>query len=186
MKLNTYYSMVDFMEAEKQFVNTDTEVGSIVLIQRPEVIYVSDECCDVDYCRNNNIIHTQETYMYASCVVMDKGNIILTIKRCNIDGKSLRSVFANAFIDYLKSKGLDAKSDGNDILVDGYKVASGVESEFKNGHRYMGYQISLVQNMDLISKVCKKPMIKVPKGLADFGLTTDDIIEFCNEFWKKY
>ena len=149
MELQKFYSMIEFMNAEKVFVNDEAEVGSIVLIQQPEVIYESEDCCNVDYCKENNIVCFHEKYMRASCVVMDKGNIILGIKRQNINGKCLISVFSKAFVDFLKSKNLNVTTDKNDILIDGYKVASGTESEFiKYAHRYMGYQISLNQNMN--------------------------------------
>lgn len=186
MELQKFYSMVDYMEYEKGIINNNEEKASIVLIQQPEVIYESDKCCDVDYCKNNNIIHTQEKHMRASCVVMDKGNIILAIKRRNINGKCLANVFSAALRDYLIEKGLpNVVYDSNDILVDGYKVASGAEGEV-NSLRYMGYQISINQNMELIKSVCKKPMVKVPKGLSEWGITTENIVEFCKNFWGKY
>lgn len=42
-------------------------------------------------------------------------------------------------------------------------------------------------NVDLedIKKICKKPMKKVPKGLSEYGITTEEVeqmfLEFCKE-----
>lgn len=93
--------------------------------------------------------------------------------------------FISAFCDFLKDKGLNAVIDNNDILIDGYKVSSGTEGEIK-GWRYFGYQISVNQDIDLISTVCKKEMVKPPKGLSEFGVTTEQVVDFCNNFWEKY
>lgn len=187
MKLEICNSMIDYVnEVEPRILAQDGEAAVMVLPQRTEVIYDSDEYCDVDYCKENNIVHCQmSNFPFVHCIVCVKGNVMLGIKRQPINYKVLSDIFVPAFVEFLKEKGLDVKTIDNDIMVSDYKVASGVEGSH-NGYRYLGYQISLNQDIELIKKVCKKPMVKIPKGLSDFGVTTDEVIEFCNNFWEKY
>ena len=77
-----------------------------------------------------------------------------------------------------------ARCDNNDVLVDGYKVASGCET-IHNGFNYMGYQISLYQDLETIKNVCNKPMVKIPKALSEYGITTDEMVDFIEEYWNN-
>lgn len=187
MKFKVYDSMVDYVNnIEPTLVATNEEAASMVVLKRTEVMYESEEYCDVNYCEENNIVTFKEKALpHVHCIVCVEGNVMISIKRKPINGKVLSGIFVDAFCDFLRSKGLTVEANNNDILVNGFKVASGVEGGHK-GYRYFGYQISLNQDLELIKKVCKKEMVKIPKGLSDFGVTTDDVVEFCNNFWEKY
>lgn len=83
----------------------------------------------------------------------------------------------NKLVKYLKSLGLNAKNTGNDVLVDGYKVAgfSAVPLEGTN-LQYYAFFVSITVNLSDIFLVCKKQMKKIPKGLGEYGITTQDIL----------
>ena len=42
-------------------------------------------------------------------------------------------------------------------------------------------------NVDLeaIKNACKKPMVKVPKALSEYGITTEEMVKFCEDYWKN-
>ena len=76
------------------------------------------------------------------------------------------------------------RCDNNDVLIDGYKVASGCDTNV-DGWAYMGYQISINQDIETIKHACNKPMVKVPKGLGEYGITTKEMVEFCKKYWNN-
>lgn len=77
--------------------------------------------------------------------------------------------------EYLISKNLDVKVENNDILVDNtFKVGS--FSSRRYGNVIFGvFQISINVNLELIKHVCNKEMVKVPRGLSEYGITTEEI-----------
>lgn len=95
------------------------------------------------------------------------------------------SNFISFFVEWLKSKNLNATYDGNDILVDDYKVC-GMSLQIINNFFVAGAHIGVHTKVDNIKKLCTKPMVKVPKGVAEFGLTTEDLLEMLFEFANKY
>lgn len=40
-------------------------------------------------------------------------------------------------------------------------------------------------NLDHIKAICRKPMKKVPKGLSDYGITTEEVEQMFLEFCKQ-
>lgn len=92
--------------------------------------------------------------------------------------------FVSYFVNWLKNKGLNAELVNNDILVDGYKVCGTCITTYGRVD-YTGFAISVNVNLDDIKAICRKPMQKIPKGLSEFGITTEDVeqmfIDFCTE-----
>ena len=92
--------------------------------------------------------------------------------------------FIAYFLDWLKAKGLNAEFVSNDILVDGYKVC-GICVNRYGRIDYTGGLIGINTNLDHIKAICKKPMVKVPKGLSDYGITTEEVeqmfLDFCEQ-----
>ena len=92
--------------------------------------------------------------------------------------------FAECFIEWLKSKGLNAEFVDNDILVDGCKVCGICITRYGRIDFSSGF-IGINTNLDHIKQICKKPMVKVPKGLSDYGITTEEVeqmfLEFCRQ-----
>lgn len=95
-----------------------------------------------------------------------------------------RDKFVAYFVDWLRAKGLNAEYVKNDVLVDGYKVCGMCVTRYGRID-YTGGIISMNVNLDHIKAICKKPMEKVPKGLSEYGITTEEVeamfIAFCKE-----
>lgn len=82
-------------------------------------------------------------------------------------------------IEFLRDKGLDATLDNNDILVDGtYKVCGCALTLLPNNRVYYALHFSINIDMDVIKNICKKKMVKIPKGLSDYGITTAEVRDF--------
>lgn len=88
-----------------------------------------------------------------------------------------RPLWSENLVRLCESKGLTAEYTGNDILVNGYKVA-GCTGRQINDKGLMLYTIHISVNMDvgLIERICSKTMVKVPKGLAEYGITRADVM----------
>ena len=95
------------------------------------------------------------------------------------------SHFISYFLTWLKARGLKASILNNDIVVDGYKVCGTCITRY-GCIDYTGIAISMNVNLDHIKAICKKPMVKIPKGLCDFGVTTAEVeqmfLDFCNYY----
>lgn len=72
-------------------------------------------------------------------------------------------------------------------MVDGYKCFGFATNYLADyGKLLTTCHFTLSVNIDLIKAICTKPMVKVPKGLADYGITQQEVIEFITKFVKKY
>lgn len=127
-----------------------------------------------DYCGQNNI-EILQTRHFGGTIVNFKDDLCVGNyqKRFNDFGEKFTDTLNNFFI----SNGLNSCIEGNDILVDGYKVASSMSTNV-NGTLYTAFHITVNCDLELIKKVCTKPMVKVPKALTDFGITKQEIIDF--------
>lgn len=93
--------------------------------------------------------------------------------------------FAEHFTKWLKNKGLNAEITKNDILVDGYKVVAMCVTRYGRID-YTCIHIGINTDIEAIKRICKKPMVKVPKGLSEYGITTEEVkemfLDFCGQF----
>jgi len=177
-------SQVEFIENIDYFIDSKDELCKITIMDDTEAIYIDEGTCDLEWCKQHAIPFARQKYFFnAGCIIAVKGNIFLDVK-IKVKGENAADKFSKALCKYFIDKGLSSvRCDNNDVLIDGYKVASGCESRINNLH-YMGYQISINQDLDTIKKVCKKEMVKIPKGLSEFGITTEEMIEFCINYFK--
>lgn len=94
--------------------------------------------------------------------------------------------FVDYFVSYLRNKGLNAYFDDNDVMIDGYKVC-GVSLQVMNNFFVAGAHIGVHTNVDNVKKLCtNKPCIKEPKGIAEYGITTEELVEMLKDFANKY
>lgn len=95
-----------------------------------------------------------------------------------------RDRFVAYFTDWLKAKGLSAVYEDNDVLIDGFKVCGTCITRYGRID-YTGVHIGVNTNLSHIKAICKKPMRKVPKGLSDYGITTEEVeamfLDFCEQ-----
>lgn len=100
-----------------------------------------------------------------------------------IDNKWVNQ-FGESLAEWLKSKGLNAEYKDNDVLVDNYKVCGTCVTRY-GSIDYTGGHIGINTKLEDIKKICTKPMNKVPKGLSEFGITTEEVKEWFLDFCKK-
>ena len=185
MKIKEYGSQIQFVNEEDAFLNSPNEETAIVVLEQTEAIYGADDSCNTQWCEENNVPYAHQGKLQGGgCIVGVEGNIFIDAKR-NPQDICISDAFSRALAQYFKNKGLESvRCDNNDVLIDDYKVASGCET-FINGFMYMGYQISINQDVETIKHACNKPMEKVPKGLSEYGITTEEMVEFCTEYWNN-
>lgn len=152
--------------------------------ERTEVNYGDQEDCNLDYCREHYI----PAYMMergGGTIVCSCGNIGISAVSLVEEGWQCEK-FIRTFATWLETFGLDVTTNNNDILVDGYKVASCVELRVGNAlsRIYSTYQISINQDIEAISHICKKEMVKVPKALSDYGITTQQVEDWCKDYFR--
>ncbi|WP_458397417.1 hypothetical protein [Anaerotignum sp.] len=86
-------------------------------------------------------------------------------------------------VKFLQEKGIDAYSEGNDIICDGFKVAGDSRLNLGDtGYSYYCLFVSISSDIDVINKICQKPMSKPPRGLAYYGITRQEILDVLGVF----
>lgn len=123
------------------------------------------------------------TSQHGGTLVLNEGDFeLLYYDYSNID-------FLNPFIEnllaWLKSKGLNAEYTGNDVLVDGYKVASTMAKPH-GSMLYSAVHIGSNAKIEDIKAMCTKPMVKVPKGLSDYGIGWQEVEQWFLQFYDKW
>lgn len=115
-------------------------------------------------------------------IVVEEGDV--DIADFGVPGNAFKDRFFQFFTEWLRSKGLDSKIDGNDITVDGYKVC-GFGFRKHNQIDYTTIHIGINTNIESIEKICTKKMKKVPGGLGRYGITGEDIREMFVAFCEQ-
>lgn len=152
-----------------------------VVVERPVAIVHRKTQVDEDVC-NALGYEIVESYNNAGTIVSNAGDILVGHFYESENGWYDR--FIVQFIDWLRSKGLNAEFVSNDIVVDGCKVCGMCITRYGRID-YTGGIISINTNLEHIKAICKKPMKKVPKGLSEWGITTEEVenwfIDFCKQ-----
>ena len=99
-------------------------------------------------------------------------------------GNKWMQKFAKYLIERYKDKGLNATYEGNDVLIDGYKI-SGLSATQYDNIQYSTIHIGVNTNLDHIKEICKKPMVKVPKGLGEYGFTTEEVEQMLLDYIEQ-
>ena len=177
-----YVELKDFAENIEEYLKKDTQ-----FVSHSDKMYVlrgSENDVDEEFCKTNNI-EIIDIRHEGGTIVLDKSAIGYAYISADGSLKGQRN-FMLRFVDCLKTKGITAEYKDNDILIDGYKVCSAGTKSIGKGFTYTTIHFSLINDAALISKICKKPMNKIPKGLSDFRVSREDVIEFLSNITKEY
>lgn len=98
-------------------------------------------------------------------------------------GRDIRDNIINKIIVLLKEKGYNASIVNNDILINNKKIVD-FGSRMFGDILYIAIHISINIDINLIKKICTKPMDKIPDGLVNYGINTEDILN--NVISEKY
>jgi lipoate-protein ligase A len=152
-----------------------------VVIESPVAIVHRKTQVDETICRELGY-EVVESFNNGGTILASPGDIIFSHLEAPDNGWIYR--FADYFIQWLKSKGLDAAYEDNDILVDGFKVCGLCITRYGRID-FSSAILSVSVNLDHIKAICRKPMKKVPKGLREYGITTQEVetmfLAFCTE-----
>ena len=165
--------------AKAHIVDALHDIGYII-IEKPIAIVHSAIQVDKEVC---------ETYGYDIYESFNNGGTILAnvgdIMFSHIGSIENNWIFrfAEYFTKWLKEKNLNAKFIDNDVLVDGHKVCGICITRYGKIDFSSGF-VGVNTNLEHIKKICRKPMKKIPKGLSDYGITTEEIEQMFLEFCK--
>lgn len=149
-----------------------------VLVESPVVFVHKKRQVDEETCESMGY-EVYEAAYNGGTIVANKGDIALA--HFQHIGNGWHGRFVSYFVDWLKSKGLNAEYLDNDILVDGYKVCGMCVTRYGRID-YTAGLIGINTNLDHIKAICKKPMKKVPKGLSEYGITTEEVEQMFLDF----
>lgn len=121
-----------------------------------------------------------ESFNNGGTILCNKGDFVVAHFDRPDNGWCKR--LAECLVKWLKARGLNATYEDNDVLVDGYKVCGTCVTRY-GMIDYDGAFIAINTNLDDIKAICKKPMGKIPKGLSEYGITTEEVeqmfLDFC-------
>lgn len=177
-------NLPEFCDNLPRYIASDETITAWCIYEDTEVNYSGDDC-DLEACKELGIpaYHSRDD---GGCIVNFKGTInIADFRKAK---EWVFHAFCKDFAEWLKGKGLNAEYDTNDVLIDGYKVASGFGYNLAPDYQrqYTGLGMFFNSDPDIIRRICKKPMDKEPKGLEQYGITTDDCVEFMEAWFEKY
>ena len=173
-------SQQDWLPAITRFVAEGSHKIGYVVVDRPVAIVHRKTQVDEALCEEMGY-DLVESYNNAGTIVSNKGDIL--VGHTNAPDNGWYNRFISHFIEWLRNKGLDAEFADNDILVDGHKVCGMCVTRYGRID-YTGGIISMNVNLDHIKAICRKPMKKVPKGLSEYGITTEEVEEMFLNFCK--
>ena len=150
-----------------------------VIVETPVAFVHKEKQVDKDICTAMGY-DVYEAYYNGGTILGNSGDMAFAHFGHIENGWMTR--FVEHFINWLRDKGLNAEYVNNDILVDGYKICGMCVTRYGRIDYTAGF-IGINTNLDHIKAICKKPMVKVPKGLSEYGITTEEIeqmfLEFC-------
>lgn len=156
-----------------------------VVIESPVTIVYSKKQVDESVC-NELGYEVYEAFNNGGTILANQGDIV--IGHMGNNANDWLNEFVEYFVVWLKDKGLNAEYIKNDVLVDGYKICGMCVTRY-GLIDYTGGIISMNINLDHIKQICKKPMEKVPKGLSEYGITTEEVekmfVAFCKANKKE-
>lgn len=176
---------------EKEMVKTvedgikNRSLYAIIQHENNSVNYGVDEKPNFECCKEKNIT-CYDVHRRGGAIYTQAGDVAVAYITTFID-TPFGERFTNDLVEYLVNKGLNAERVDNDILVDNYKVygwGSNYIAEYNCV--LVAIQISLSVDLDTIKEVCIKPMVKEPRGLNEWGITREDIMQFIYQFNEKY
>lgn len=151
-----------------------------VVIESPVAIVHRKTQVDEEVCKQHGY-EIVESYNNGGTILATPGDIIFSHLETPDNGWLFR--FKDYFLNWLKAKGLNATYEDNDVLVDGYKVCGLCITRYGRID-FSSAILTINTNLDHIKAICRKPMKKVPKGLSEYGITTEEVEQMFLDFCK--
>lgn len=174
-------------ELENELVSRlkDKIEGGVYLIHsNPLVIVSNSHEINDEYVRQTGFT-VWNSRNFGGTIVAFPGDIDIGILKKN--GYSLGKEFLENMKQKLSQKIQNIEIIGNDIIIDGkYKTISYASINVGDNYVYTVIHVSFNPNVEIINKICTKQMIKIPKGLVDYGLTTTELEEIVKDISKNF
>lgn len=188
---NSVYENSSEMElwfALEYMKKNDINKLSVVLpIDELSVQYGDQNDFNKEYCDENNILYRYERRQ-GGCMVLFPNNILIFDIR-PVEEYQITTSFETDFVSFLQNKHLNADIDKNDILIDNKKIMGQVAFPLPSpceGLLYLGAQISINSDSELINQICTKPMKKIPGALSDYGITTEEVMQWTLDWFDRH
>ena len=179
-------TQTDWIGEATKYIQGGLHRIAYVVVERPVAIVHRAYQVDEAICESLGY-EIVESYNNAGTIISNEGDVLIGHFAEPDNGWYDR--FIAYFLDWLKAKGLNAEFVSNDIVVDGYKVCGMCITRYGRID-YTGGIISMNVNLDHIKAICRKPMTKIPKGLSDYGITTEEVeqmfLDFCEADEANY
>lgn len=175
-------TQLEWIDEATKYIKGGLHRIAYVVVDSPVVIVHRKTQVDENTCKELGY-EIVESYNNGGTIVSNSGDIL--IGHFAEHDNRWYDEFIKYFINWLRSKGLKADFVSNDIVVDGYKVCGMCITRYGRID-YTGGIISMNVNLEDIKKICRKPMQKTPKGLYDYGITTDEIEQMFLDFCEQY
>lgn len=174
-------TQAEWLDEVKRHIEGGIHKIGYVVIEKPVAIVHREYQVDALICKELGY-DIAESFNNGGTILANKGDIIFSHLDAPDNGWLDR--FVTYFLDWLKVKGLNAVYQNNDILIDGYKVCGTCITRYGRID-FSSAILTVNTNLDHIKAICKKPMVKVPKGLSDYGITTQEMEEMFLAFCKS-
>ena len=171
----------DWIPSVTKYIQWGEHKVGYVIFESPTAAVHRKTQVDENIC-NNLGYEVVESFNNCGTIVANPGDF--GIGHMGETNNGWYSRFIAYFLNWLKAKGLNAEFVDNDILVDGYKVC-GICVNRYGRIDYTGGLIGINTNLDHIKQICRKPMKKVPKGLSEYGITTEEVEQMFLEFCER-
>lgn len=144
----------------------------ILATQRQPIVYVGGDSFNEQYCLDNNIPFYPLGYGGGTIVASDEDlGVGIVLERHDLMG-----YFMEKLKEWISNNIKKTTISGNDILVDNQKVVGTATKTVGNKTLYC-MQVSFKVDGELISRISKKRIVKIPAGLLKFGdKTKEDLI----------
>ena len=175
----------DWVSAARKHIMNGSHCIFHTVIESPVVLVHSTTQIDLSICTLLRY-DVYEDFHNGGTIVTNPGDVGFGIFDSVNNNWSSR--FKEYLVNWLRGKGLEASADSNDILVDGYKVCATCVTRYGTID-YTSILVGINTNLEHIKQICKKPMVKIPKGLSEYGITTEEVehmfLDFCNSYEQK-
>lgn len=168
---------------EKQFMQVLPNIiqmgGAIMHRPRTMLVHVGiDSTIDEEYCIQNNI-PIFKVQRSGGAIVSSINDFDFVIVNNTTNTKEKPELF-NKLTTLLVKHNIYVSYENNDLLADGYKVASWAYRKVPGGI-YTAIHISMSVDLEKIQRICSKEMVKIPKGLNEFGITNEEVEKLVKE-----
>lgn len=181
-EMELYYSL-NYMKE-----NNIPAITVVCPLEELSVNYGNNNDINKKYCDSHSILYRYENRS-GGCMVLFPGNIIIHDVRPAITF-TLQYQFLEDFANWLKSLNIDnVEATGNDVLINDKKVIGAVSESLLGpylGLMFCGISISINSDIELIDNICTKEMVKIPGALSDYGITTEEVMQWTLDWFDKH